>query len=158
MGKAMPIGPWYFVSQVRAVRLQNNSAGRKYKRNQQRIRECNIGNYGPRVRMHLSSLKKMENMLQVTRNLIQKFKARLAVLDRDNARVQRQVEDLKNGDFGGGIAEKLEAIEHLYNIHMQEYVPEIKMYDRTVRETVLFFSDSKVSETYLGSNFTISEN
>eukprot|EP00842_Homolaphlyctis_polyrhiza_P005260 jgi/Hompol1/5735/HPOL_002525-RA len=41
------------------------------------------------------------------------------------------------------INDKFEAIQHLYQIHCQDYIPEITKYDRQVRETVIFFSDSK---------------
>lgn len=39
---------------------------------------------------------------------------------------------------------RIQAIDSLYKIHTQEYIPEITKYDRYVRETVIYFSDSKV--------------
>jgi autophagy-related protein 11 len=42
---------------------------------------------------------------------------------------------------------RLQAIDGLYNIHITEYIPEITKFDRYIRETVIYFSDSKLHLT-----------
>jgi hypothetical protein len=63
--------------------------------------------------------------------------------ERDTARVESSCKEIlvsSNSDS----AIKIQAIEALYKIHVDEYIPEITRLDRYVRETVVYFSDSKV--------------
>lgn len=60
----------------------------------------------------------------------------------DSSRVYSTCQDILSSPSQA--ENRLQAVESLYAIHSQEYIPEITKYDRYVRETVIYFSDSKV--------------
>ncbi|KAJ3370288.1 oligomeric, coiled-coil, peripheral membrane protein [Kappamyces sp. JEL0680] len=63
-------------------------------------------------------------------------------LSHDATRVEASVLDIRSSPSEP--TKRLQAIDSLYSFHVQEYIPEITKLDRYVRETVIYFSDSKL--------------
>lgn len=82
-------------------------------------------------------------MLETTSDAISKMETNQKYFERDVARVESSCKDILSS-AGSDLAVKIQAIEALYKIHVDEYIPEITKLDRYVRETVVYFSDSKV--------------
>ncbi|KAJ8322990.1 oligomeric, coiled-coil, peripheral membrane protein [Batrachochytrium dendrobatidis] len=91
-------------------------------------------------------LSKLDPLLDIVRKLVGQIESRQNILERDFTRVETILADISNGpDDQAG--DRFEALEHLYKIHFEEYIPEITRCDRQVRETVVQFSDSKAHLT-----------
>lgn len=82
---------------------------------------------------------KLESMMDTVTDVIKKLSSRASVLKRDYERVESFEQSESN----------LTSLEHLWMIHTDDYIPEMTKYDRFIRETVIFFSDSKVSALVL---------
>lgn len=84
---------------------------------------------------------KLEELMENTRDVIHKLESRQQTLERDAARVESQCRELDQSEDKS--EQKILAIEQLYKIHTTDYIPDITKCDRYIRETVLYFSDSK---------------
>ncbi|KAJ3281443.1 hypothetical protein HK104_011463 [Borealophlyctis nickersoniae] len=86
---------------------------------------------------------KLESLLVTVRDCLQKVEATAQVLERDVARAESATTEIGARSSGTQARDKLNALERLFNIHREEYLPEMTKLDRYIRDTVVFFSDSK---------------
>ncbi|KAH9276489.1 hypothetical protein BASA83_001190 [Batrachochytrium salamandrivorans] len=93
-------------------------------------------------------MAKLDLLLGNVKKMASQMEARQQILERDFTRVETILADISNGP-SSQVNERFEALEHLYDIHLNEYIPEITRYDRQIRETVVFFSDSKAHSTHV---------
>jgi hypothetical protein len=83
--------------------------------------------------------------------VLTKMRTREQVLLRDYQRwivVKLRVETMCAEEAQTRVS-KVQAIDHLFRIHNEDYMPELVKYDRFLRETVIYFSDSKVQTSLI---------
>ncbi|KAJ3254343.1 hypothetical protein HK103_007225 [Boothiomyces macroporosus] len=109
------------------------------------MQDIKLGSDSDALKMTGIDIPKLQNLLNSVKEVIQKVEARQINFERDAIKVENVCRELQT--YSDANSQKFQAIEHLYRIHLDEYIPEITQYDRYVRETVVYFSDSKVHLT-----------
>ncbi|KAI8897515.1 hypothetical protein BC833DRAFT_649501 [Globomyces pollinis-pini] len=90
---------------------------------------------------------KLKKLLDTTKEVISKIESRQHTFERDASRIALFCNEIKSDSNAVQFDQRLQAIEHLYQIHISDYLPEITKFDRYIRETVIYFSDSKLHLT-----------
>ncbi|KAJ3270043.1 hypothetical protein HDV01_000591 [Terramyces sp. JEL0728] len=109
------------------------------------MQDIKLGSDSDALRMTGIDIPKLQNLLNSVKEVIQKVEARQINFERDAIKVESVCREIES--YSPASNQKFQAIEHLYRIHVDEYIPEITQCDRYVRETVVYFSDSKVHLT-----------
>ncbi|TPX30381.1 hypothetical protein SmJEL517_g06033 [Synchytrium microbalum] len=86
---------------------------------------------------------KLESLLASVRELMPKMDQRRQIFERDLARVEGILRQTGKAGSIQQASDKLLALEHLANIHRDEYIPEMVKAERYIRDTVTYFRDSK---------------
>ena len=63
----------------------------------------------------------------------------------DVQKVESLVNDIQRQPTSPNSAERLNAMEHLFEIHQKEYIPEMMRWDRFIRESLVSIGNSKVN-------------
>ncbi|KAI8924046.1 hypothetical protein BC831DRAFT_467737 [Entophlyctis helioformis] len=90
---------------------------------------------------------RLESLIGIGQDIVSRMEARQLVLERDLLRVEAALADMRANPSPES-EDRFQALQHLYDIHCTEYIPEMTRHDRQVRETVVFFSDYKANLTY----------
>ncbi len=68
-------------------------------------------------------------------------------LDPDVQKVESLVNEIEKQTSSPSSAERLNAVEHLLDIHQKEYIPDLVRWDHFIRESLISIGNSKVNLT-----------
>ncbi|KAJ3411326.1 hypothetical protein HDV05_002390 [Chytridiales sp. JEL 0842] len=91
--------------------------------------------------------QKLEGFIMDVTEMVQQIDGKRQLLERDFSRVELTVRDIPRNPAQA--PDKMNAIDHLHEIHRNEYLVDITENDHRIRETVTHFVSSKIHLTHL---------
>jgi predicted nucleic acid-binding Zn-ribbon protein len=88
------------------------------------------------------SIERLNHLYESSKEALRKIENQQRTFSRDLSRVESLFLEIETSR--SDTDQRFDAIKNLYKIHCDEYIPEITKYDRYLRETVVYFSDTKV--------------